>query len=129
ELVAVGMFRAAIVVVKTAAFAASQMRGDVERRVGERPAKMSGLRVVAEQDQRHARHETDVFELLLVAQVEAVDRSRRNGGGFYVHGWGDSIRGHRPSPPRRTVLFPRWWRGSSKPRSTRDVIARRPAPV
>ena len=42
------------------------MRGHVERRVGERPAEMPGLRVVAEQHERHAGHVADVFHVRLV---------------------------------------------------------------
>ena len=80
------MLGTSIVEVQPAAVATGEMRDDVERRVGQRPAEMSGLRVVAEQHQRHARHEADVFELLLVAEVEPVDGSRRNGDGFYAHG-------------------------------------------
>ncbi len=80
ELVAVRMLRAAIVVVQSALRLSRQMRGDVERRVGERSAKMARLRVVAEQHQRHARHEADVFHML---QVGLVLRGRRERRGFH----------------------------------------------
>ena len=45
-----------------------KMRDDVERRVGQRPAKVARLGVVAEEDERHAGHEADVFHALLVAR-------------------------------------------------------------
>ena len=66
EFVGVRMLRAAIVVVQTTLRAAGKMRGDVEGRIREGSAKMAGLRVIAEQHQRHGRHEADVFHVLLV---------------------------------------------------------------
>ena len=80
ELVAVRVLWAAIVVVQSAAGAAGEMRGDVERRVRQRSAEMPGLRVVAEQHERHAGHETDVLQVLEVAPVGRL-RSRKSGCG------------------------------------------------
>ena len=70
ELVAVGMLRAPVVVAKPAELGAGQVHGDVVRRVGERAAEVAGLGVVAEQRQRHARHEPDVFEPLFVFGIQ-----------------------------------------------------------
>ncbi len=71
ELVAVGMLGTAIVVAQSAEVGTGQMHGDVVGRVGQRSAEMAGLSVVAEQDQRHAGHEADVFQTLaVVGQVQ-----------------------------------------------------------
>ena len=40
------------------------MRGNIERRIGQRSSEVPGLVIVAEQHERHARHEADVFESL-----------------------------------------------------------------
>jgi hypothetical protein len=78
------MLRTAIVELQPAALATREMRHDVERRVGQRPAEMPGLRVIAEQHQRHAGHEADVLELLQVVEVEPfVGRGRSNR--LYAH--------------------------------------------
>ena len=51
------------------------MRRHVVRRVGQRPAEMAGLRIVAEQHQGHAGHVPDVFETVLrEAHVQRADR-------------------------------------------------------
>src|SRR5690606_888980 len=74
--------------VQTAPVASHEMRDHVERRVREGAAEMPGLRIVAEQYQRHAGHEADVLELLQVADVESIDRSRGRREGFCLHGIG-----------------------------------------
>ena len=86
ELVAIRVLGASIVEVQAASIAAGEMRDDVERRIGQGSAEMSGLRVVAEQHQRHGGHEADVLELLQVAEIERVDGSRRNRDGLCAHG-------------------------------------------
>ena len=70
ELVAVGMLRAAVVVAKAAELRPGQMHRDVVGRIGERPAEVAGLRVIAEQGQGHARHEPDVLEPLFVFGIQ-----------------------------------------------------------
>jgi hypothetical protein len=69
ELVTVGMLRAPVVEVQAAALATGEVGDDVEWRVRERAAKMTGLRVIAQQHQGHARHEPDVFQPVDVGQI------------------------------------------------------------
>ena len=64
ELVGVRVLLPPVVEAQAARGRSRQMRGHVERRVGERSAEVSGLRVVTEQHQRHAGHVPDVFESL-----------------------------------------------------------------
>ena len=66
ELVAVGMLRPAIVEPQSAERRARQVRGHVVRRIGQRPAEVPGLRVVAEQDQCHRCQEADILQALPV---------------------------------------------------------------
>ena len=68
ELIAVGVFRTPVVVAEAAEFRTHQVRGHIVRRVGQRTTKMAGLRVIAEQDQGHARHIADVFQALAVVR-------------------------------------------------------------
>ncbi len=70
ELVAIRVLRTPIVEVQPAPIPPDEVRDDVEGRVGQRPTEMTRLCVVAEQHQRHAGHEADVFELLPVLKVE-----------------------------------------------------------
>ena len=73
EFVAVRVFGATVVETEASVLVTGKVRDDVERRVGQRPAKMAGLRVVAEPHESHAGHEADVFHSLpVVRQVEAV---------------------------------------------------------
>ena len=60
------MLGPAIVVAQAAEFGTGKMHRDVVGRVGQRSAEMAGLGVVAEQHQRHAGHEADVFQTLAV---------------------------------------------------------------
>ena len=76
ELVAIGVLGTAIVVAQAAEVGPGQVHGDVVGRVGERPAEMAGLGIVAEQDQRHAGHEADVFQAFAVVG----EAQRLNGG-------------------------------------------------
>ena len=62
ELVAVGMLGPPVVEAQAAQLRPGQVHRHVVRRVGERPAEVPGLRVVAQQHQGHARHEADVFQ-------------------------------------------------------------------
>ncbi len=62
ELVAVRMLGVPVIVPEAAQLGPDQVRGDVERRVGEGAAEVPGLGVVAQQGQGHAGHEADVFE-------------------------------------------------------------------
>ena len=61
-----GMLGSPVVEAQAAQLGPGQVHGHVVWRVGERSAEVSGLRVVAEQHERHARHEADVFETLPV---------------------------------------------------------------
>jgi hypothetical protein len=79
ELVAVGMLGAAVVVTEAAQFGAGKMRDHIERRIGQRPAKVAGLRVVAKPHERHTRHEAHVFHALTVAL------QRRSGDRRHTH--------------------------------------------
>ena len=102
ELVAIRMLGTSIVVVQPAAVATGEMRDDVERRVGQGPAEMSGLRVVAEQHQRHAGHEADVLELLQIADVERDLGSRGMAVGFaLILGANSTLRDRRTSRAER----------------------------
>ena len=60
------MFRAAVVVPQAAELGPDQMQGDVVRRVGKRPAEVTGLGVVTQQHQGHARHEANIFDAVAI---------------------------------------------------------------
>ena len=77
EFVAVGMLGPAVVVAQAAQFRPRQVQRHVVRRVRQRPAEMAGLGIVAEQDQRHAGHVSDIFEILEVLGGEQWFRPRR----------------------------------------------------
>ena len=66
ELVAERMLGLAVVVAQSAQLRPGQMHGNVERRVGQRPAKMPCLRIVPEQHQGHAGHVPDVLKALTI---------------------------------------------------------------
>ena len=66
ELVAERVLGAAVIVPQTAQVRPGKVQRDVVRRVGQRPAKMPRLGVVAHHHQGHAGHETDVIETLAV---------------------------------------------------------------
>ena len=79
ELVAVRMLGPPVVEPQAAELRPGQMRRDVVRRVRQRSAEVPGLRVVAQQHQRHAGHEADVFQALpVVGRVQPFER--RNQG-------------------------------------------------
>ena len=56
------MLGTADVIAQAAAFRAQKMGGDVEGRIGQRAAEVTGLGVVAQQHQGHAGHEPDIFK-------------------------------------------------------------------
>ena len=62
ELVAEGVFGAAIVIAQAAALRPQQVRCNIERGVGERSAEMPGLGIVAQQHQGHAGHKAHIFQ-------------------------------------------------------------------
>ena len=64
ELVAIRMLRAPVIVTESAQVGPRKMRGDIERRIGQRAAEMTRLRVVAEQRESHAGHVANVFQSL-----------------------------------------------------------------
>ena len=66
EFVTEGMLWPAVVVAQPAELRPGQMRSDIVGRVRQRPAKMSGLGIIAEQHQGHTGHIPDVFEPLPV---------------------------------------------------------------
>ena len=68
ELVAVRVFGPAVIVAKASALMTGKVGDDVERRIGQRPAEMTGLRVVAEPHESHAGQEADVFHSLPVVR-------------------------------------------------------------
>ncbi len=68
EFVGVRMLRPAVIVTQSAVFRTGQMRRNVVRRVGQRSAQMPGLRVIAQQHQGHAGHESNVVEQRIVRQ-------------------------------------------------------------
>ena len=63
ESIGVRMLGTAVVEAKPAGGRSRQMSRDIEWCVGHRTTKVSGLRVIAEQRQRHARHEADIGQL------------------------------------------------------------------
>ena len=71
ELVAVGMLGATVVEPESTSLWPGQMRDHVERRIGQRSAKMPGLGIVAEPHERHARQEAHVFHAFPVALLLA----------------------------------------------------------
>ena len=76
EAVGVGVLRAAVVVPQPAQLRPNQMGRDGVGRIGERPAEVSGLGVVAQQNERHRREKAHVFDALLVI-IRQLHRPRR----------------------------------------------------
>ncbi len=57
------MFGTPIIVAQASQVRTRQVHGDIVRRVGQGPAEVAGLGVVAQHDQRHAGHVPDVFDI------------------------------------------------------------------
>ena len=76
EAVGVGMLGAAVVVSQPAQLRAYQVGGDCVGRIGERPAEVSRLGVVAQQNERHRREKADVFDAPPVI-IRQLHRPRR----------------------------------------------------
>src|SRR5262245_16662458 len=58
------MLRPAVVVAEATRIGSGKVGCNIEWRVSHRAAKMSRLRIIAEQGQRHASHESDIGQLL-----------------------------------------------------------------
>ena len=56
------MLGAAIVKTQAAMLRPDQMRRHIERGIGERPAEMAGLGIIAHQHHGHACQEADIFQ-------------------------------------------------------------------
>src|SRR4029453_13469828 len=73
------MVGAPVVIPESAQLGPGEVRGHVERRIGEGAAEMSGLSIVAEQRESHAGHVANVFQpLALVGQLGGRDRQWRS---------------------------------------------------
>ena len=88
EAVAKRVLGPAIVISQRAVLGSAEMQGHVVWRIGQRPAEVAGLGVVAQQHQRHRGHEPNVFDPIAVVGGDfsrVVDRHRLNraraGGG------------------------------------------------
>ena len=68
ELVAERVLGAAVIVPQAAQIRPGKVQRDVVRRVGQRPAKMPRLSIIAHHHQGHAGHETDVIIALAVVR-------------------------------------------------------------
>ena len=74
ELVAVGMFRTAVIVAQPAQIRPRQVHRDVIRRISQRPAKVPRLGIVAEHGQGHAGHVPDIFQILQILRRQQFRR-------------------------------------------------------
>src|SRR4029453_5788570 len=73
------MVGAPVVIPESAQLGPGEVRGHVERRIGEGAAEMSGLSIVAEQRESHAGHVANVFQpLALVGQLGGRDGQWRS---------------------------------------------------
>ena len=64
ESVAVGMLGTPVIVAQPAEVRPGEVQRDIVRRVRQRSAEMAGLGIIAQHDQRHAGHVSDIFDVL-----------------------------------------------------------------
>ena len=68
EFIGVWMLGPAVIVAQAAQIRSRQVHRHVVRRVGQRPAEVAGLRVVAQQHQRHAGQKAGIFHAGQIAR-------------------------------------------------------------
>ena len=99
ELVGKGVLGPAVIIAHAAMVRAGQMRRHIEGRIGQRPAKMSGLGIVPQKGQGHAGHEPDIFHPRAVVWAHCNRRYH-----FYPPALGAAASCGGMGPPKRCLL-------------------------